>query len=164
MDLTRKKLCAFCGREFLYKNKNKIYCSSSCSYKHFRVNISEETRKKNAERSRKNRESNGYKRALEVRRGDPLYKIKEKARSAVRYAVKIRKIIKPDLCQVCNDKKKLQAHHYMGYENIYDVMWLCHRCHAKEDVKISTTPPLSETVCGSKNALGPKNARKREAL
>ncbi|MGX9277431.1 hypothetical protein ACWXWL_06765 [Pantoea ananatis] len=38
------------------------------------------------------------------------------------------KLIKPDVCESCQEAKRLYAHH-CDYSKPLDVMWLCHACH-----------------------------------
>ena len=56
---------------------------------------------------------------------------KKRAYRAVHRAIKNGKLIKPENCNKCNKTKKLDAHHWKGYnkENILDVQWLCRSCH-----------------------------------
>jgi len=62
---------------------------------------------------------------------DPL---KGSARRKVYYALKKGRLIKPDLCQDCGHKKKLNAHHH-DYTKPLDVIWLCRDCHGKQHRK-----------------------------
>lgn len=64
--------------------------------------------------------------------------VKNAAHCAVRYALRMGYLIRPDICSVCWGKGKLpsdgrssiEAHHHNGYENKLDVIWLCIQCHA----------------------------------
>lgn len=76
------------------------------------------------------------------RRVDPVFKHKEKARSAVNLAVRKRELTRPATCQhpgkyapQCSGE--IQAHHHMGYdrENWLVVEWLCAVCHNAADLK-----------------------------
>lgn len=61
---------------------------------------------------------------------------KDRARSNLRYAVKIGTIIKPDTCQNCGIKLpavKIHGHHH-DYSKQLDVAWLCQPCHALADL------------------------------
>lgn len=65
--------------------------------------------------------------------------LKNRARSAVRYAVIKGYIIKPLYCEQCNAKNVIiEGHHYKGYaiENRLLVMWLCQKCHKIEEKKL----------------------------
>ena len=55
---------------------------------------------------------------------------KAKAQRSLGYAVERGKIIKPDLCELCNKPKLLDGHHE-DYSDIYDVWFLCRSCHKK---------------------------------
>jgi len=58
------------------------------------------------------------------------YKNKEKAsaRGQVSKALRSNKIKKPDLCQLCYEKRKLHAHHE-DYKKPLEVLWICEHCH-----------------------------------
>ena len=61
------------------------------------------------------------------------------ARAKLRYAVKIGKIIKPEVCEKSTGYcKGVQAHHYAGYndDNWKNVIWLCSQHHAQEHLRI----------------------------
>jgi len=38
-------------------------------------------------------------------------------------------LVKPDKCEVCNESRKLEAHHE-DYSKPFEFKWLCKRCHA----------------------------------
>lgn len=70
-----------------------------------------------------------------------LHKFREKwnARVRLRYAVKIGKIVKPEVCDRLNISNipcsgRIEAHHYNGYEDEAwkEVWWLCVRHHHQE--------------------------------
>ena len=56
------------------------------------------------------------------------YPDKRKARKAVYYAVKVGKLIKPDICSHCFKKRKVESHHE-DYSKPLEVKWLCKKCH-----------------------------------
>ena len=56
--------------------------------------------------------------------------IKFKSRYKVRDAIKSGKLIRPDRCQSCREKGKIEAHH-IDYNEPYNVKWLCYQCHRK---------------------------------
>ena len=66
-------------------------------------------------------------------RENPENKIKILAREAVRYALRRKKIVKPNKCSICKNVGLVEAHHYKGYskENQLNIMWLCRKCHTK---------------------------------
>lgn len=53
---------------------------------------------------------------------------KARAYSAVGNALRSGKLQKPDLCEKCMKKKKVEAHHE-DYSRPLDVTWLCKKCH-----------------------------------
>ena len=62
---------------------------------------------------------------------------KQKAHNAVRWAIEIGKIIKPNKCTVCKkeyNSKYIHGHHHKGYDEInkLNIIWLCGSCHRKE--------------------------------
>lgn len=56
--------------------------------------------------------------------------VKRRTYCAVRYALITGNITKPDSCEICNQKKKVIAHH-QDHSYKLDVNWLCYRCHNK---------------------------------
>lgn len=67
---------------------------------------------------------------------DPTYPAKVRARQAVSIAVTAGILKKPARCPSCNRKCLVQGHHHKGYDkkNWFNVVWLCPRCHRKEEV------------------------------
>jgi hypothetical protein len=67
-------------------------------------------------------------------RDNKIYKLNNplvvKAHSAVRYAVRMGKIIKPKNCSTCNEETSLHGHHN-DYTKLLDVIWLCPSCHGQ---------------------------------
>lgn len=59
------------------------------------------------------------------------YPLKYKANNAVNSAIKSGKLIKPLICECCNNtftSRQIHGHH-KDYSKPLDVMWLCHPCH-----------------------------------
>jgi hypothetical protein len=52
----------------------------------------------------------------------------------VYWAVKKGRLIKPEICEKCGEKKDLQGHHE-DYKKPLKVMWLCFICHCKQHNK-----------------------------
>lgn len=46
------------------------------------------------------------------------------------YAIKIGKIKRPRICEMCEEKRKLVAHHE-DYNYPFRIKWLCYSCHKK---------------------------------
>lgn len=74
--------------------------------------------------------------------------IKRSARSKLSYAVKRGHISKSQNCSAClkhySDPRKIEEHHYLGYEHPLSVQWFCRQCHALADWKINS--PISVEV------------------
>lgn len=62
---------------------------------------------------------------------NPDNQIKILAKSKVKYALKVGKLVKPDRCPVCKKKTIVQGHHH-DYSKPLDVKWRCPPCHKKE--------------------------------
>lgn len=60
---------------------------------------------------------------------------KIKARNKLRYEVRRGRIMKPDFCEKCFEKKKLHGHHE-DYNLPLDVLWVCNKCHKGIHFKI----------------------------
>ena len=56
------------------------------------------------------------------------YPYKKLAVQAIAYAIRKGKIIRPSLCQNCNNTGKIHGHHN-DYSKPYEVRWLCVKCH-----------------------------------
>lgn len=56
------------------------------------------------------------------------YPKKLKAQKKLQNAVAWGQIIKPDACEMCNKKGRLEGHH-ADYDYPFDVEWFCHSCH-----------------------------------
>lgn len=56
------------------------------------------------------------------------YKKKMMARKIVTRYLKLKKIQRASICQLCNEEKYTNAHH-TDYGRPIDVMWLCDACH-----------------------------------
>ena len=61
------------------------------------------------------------------------YKRRRLANYCVRNAIRRGDIIKPDKCQICGIKTKIETHHYKGYKkkNWLDIIFICKLCHNK---------------------------------
>jgi hypothetical protein len=66
---------------------------------------------------------------LRRRLADPVEIEKTAARSKLRLAVLRGDVKKPESCQSCSGRVRLEAHHHNGYSDPLDVIWLCRRCH-----------------------------------
>jgi len=93
----------------------------------------------NTARSRKYRKTKKGKLAAKrsVYRSIAKYPEKHIARSAVAYALKTGRLVKPKTCSVCKKKKKIEAHH-KDYSKKLVVKWVCRRCHFDLHKKLET--------------------------
>ncbi|MGR3303306.1 MAG: hypothetical protein ACUZ8I_12495 [Candidatus Scalindua sp.] len=59
-------------------------------------------------------------------------KIKRKAISTVRKAIKEGKLVRPIQCENCHKENNLEAHHWSYLPQYWlDIFWLCVKCHRK---------------------------------
>lgn len=67
---------------------------------------------------------------------DPEFRKRMAARRAVGAAILIGVLQRPARCPSCKRKCLVQGHHHKGYDkkNWLNVVWLCPRCHRKEEV------------------------------
>lgn len=76
------------------------------------------------------------------------YALTRKARDAVKYAVRVGKIQRPEICSDCKQPPStgwIEAHHHCGYQRQHwlDVVWLCSLCHSKAEARIKQWPELA---------------------
>lgn len=118
-EANRDKTRARCLKHY-YENKWK--------YKEYRETHREEG-KIYSKRYRENNLEILRKRKAELERGYRKEKPLEfKARKSIYYALKRKKLNKPEECQMCNKAKPLEAHH-KDYNKPLDVIWVCKECH-----------------------------------
>lgn len=83
----------------------------------------------------------GRKAILEAsRRAYIKHKDKWIARAKANYAVKMGKLIKPEQCEVCLKKTRLEGHHE-DYSKPLEIIWLCTGCHADTDRELENKKP-----------------------
>lgn len=98
-----------------------------------------ENLKKIVENNRKNRlkkpemvkkwKSTQYESVKKYRENSPTWRKHHRARLLLNYHLKKGNITKPDVCEICVQKKNLDGHH-PDYSEPLKVMWLCRACHA----------------------------------
>ncbi|KKL93303.1 hypothetical protein LCGC14_1876020 [marine sediment metagenome] len=64
-----------------------------------------------------------------------LYPEKAKAHSAVNYAIATGRLVRPLICESCNKRRFVEAHHE-NYSKPLDVEWLCTKCHSEVCKKV----------------------------
>jgi hypothetical protein len=86
----------------------------------------------NSERVRKYRSTErGARKTREaVYKSIKKHKQKQNSRLILANALRNNKILKPDKCSSCLEKKKVEGHHE-DYSKPLDVIWLCRKCHSK---------------------------------
>lgn len=70
-----------------------------------------------------------HEKEVQRRKVDPEVRRKYLARMAVATAIDAGNLVRPDMCSVCKQVGKVQAHHE-DYSRPLDVAWLCIDCHA----------------------------------
>lgn len=88
-------------------------------------NLYPEAEKEKQRRYRQNHSDLIAQRTMDQRRNFP---DRIKARKALAYAVKTRKVLKPNRCEHCQKEVAVQGHHE-DYAQPLIVQWLCARCH-----------------------------------
>ena len=58
------------------------------------------------------------------------YPEKYKARTAVGNAVRDGRLIKPNVCSMCDSPGRIEGHHE-DYSKLLDVIWVCPSCHSE---------------------------------
>ena len=81
----------------------------------------------NREYSKQNREiKNAHAKTQRQR-----YPEKESARNKLKRAVRLGRILRPEICSICNTTPKRIEGHHEDYSKPFDVVWLCSPCHRK---------------------------------
>jgi len=60
--------------------------------------------------------------------------LKHKAQRILQTGLQTGWFKKPEYCEKCGNKTKIQGHHE-NYKRPYEISWLCRKCHAKADKK-----------------------------
>jgi len=132
------KCKCFKSNDKFYKDKRSpIGITSSCKPCHTETTLKTRDKdnarrltRESAERQRKRNPEKFreiWRKASSKKRGSK----KVKARDAVNKAVLKGDIIKPILCEICRQDKKLNGHH-SDYNKPLEVEWLCNKCHGEE--------------------------------
>ena len=66
---------------------------------------------------------------------------KEYAIRSINNAIKLGKMVKPQVCSFCGEVKKLDGHHE-DYDKPLEVIWLCRRCHMAVHAELEQTRSL----------------------
>lgn len=65
---------------------------------------------------------------------DPFFRKKHICRVILNRAVKDKKILKSEFCQICGSKGRIEGHHH-DYDKPLEIIWVCRKCHIKIDPK-----------------------------
>lgn len=147
------KFCKICKVELTDDNRYKSEGNLLCK-EHAKQRVADWSRRNKEtfhKRMKRYHTSEKGKKAVNEASKRALKKFPEKwaARGRLRYAVKIGKIIKPEVCDYIHSVKgvedcngRIEAHHHMGYigEHAYNVLWLC-KVHHTEVHKIDLLDP-----------------------
>jgi hypothetical protein len=133
-----EKKCTVCGKvkdwaEFYFR-KGKSYPEPKCKdcARALARQWATANPDKHRERTKKWKAENPEKSRDTIKKYRFLHPDKRKAGRLVRHALSIGFLIKPTKCEGCGvEGKKLDGHHYAGYENPLTVKWLCRPCHSK---------------------------------
>ncbi len=95
-----------------------------------------------------------------------------RAREKVRLAVKSGRLFRPLICEDCFEEPRprsdgrsgIHAHHHLGYEHPLDVRWLCARCHAKYDPRLSGEAASRRSAKSAKARLTEADVREIRRL
>jgi len=132
--------CEFCGKEFESERKSRRFCNRLCSHNSWVLHHSQEWKSYNADWRQEHpdywREYWASGKGIEVQhKRHQRHPLERKARSALDNAVRLGKIARPNICQICGVITKPEAHHWQGYDPDHwlDVQWLCHQHHLEAD-------------------------------
>lgn len=127
--------CKECASQFIVRRIGNTFCSRKCKERWT-------NRQPKAKAAQKKREMvfRGTEKGKELMKKTARamylkYPEKAKARSVVSHAIRKGTLIRPEKCEFCSANGRVEAHHHKGYEkeNWLEVVWLCKKCHTKED-------------------------------
>ena len=124
--------CAKCMRQntadWRERNLEQVKITSRINKRKSREKLGKEHEKETYQRwYKKNKE----KKRQQVAKYRKKNKKKIWAQNKVNKAVKSGRLIRPDICPICNEEREVIAHHH-DYNKPLDVVWMCRSCHGKE--------------------------------
>jgi len=131
------KKCTKCGKEYPLEsfgkdkrnNDGRIYECRICRAKYMKeYQDKNKDRLKEYRQEYKKREKSIIKRRKNDKKHYKKNYYKLKARSLLRVGLIWNKIKKPNYCEHCGKKRKLEGHHE-DYDKPREVIWLCNECH-----------------------------------
>lgn len=158
----KKQICRICKEEKIlsefYKSNKHLSgydnrckeCNKERQRKEYHADL-KENRKKSRERAQKTYYRNLDKTRERIRKNNKIWRKRHpeekaqerikyrekypnrfKANQVVRNAIRNGTLIKPELCEDCDEKKAIYAHHHSYKRRFWlDVKWLCTICHPK---------------------------------
>jgi rubrerythrin len=78
------------------------------------------------------RKENPEKYSAQVRRYYRANKEKIAAQKRVKEAIKQGILHRPEICEHCGSKARIDGHHHKGYDHPLEVLWLCRQCHSDQ--------------------------------
>ena len=131
MKEKKEKYCQKCKNKDVPFIKNSVGANGNIHYL---------CRECNTLRAKKYRQTMQGKRAVftAVYKSIKKHPEKQAARMKLNYHVRRGYIVKPTVCDVCNNTRSIQGHHG-NYSKPLEVEWLCRECHSdthrkKEDI------------------------------
>lgn len=111
------------------ENKPEFLSEAINKLEYFRVRREAQLKKvkQYQEKHKEKYRAEGRRRMREYRKS-PEFRFKERARSAVRTAIKKGHLERASQCEQCLSSYRIEAHHE-DYSKQLEVMWLCRPCH-----------------------------------
>ncbi len=124
------------NKEILRAKRKEVYDPSKQSKKW--KEYYEKNREKLLEKKKIQRSNLSEEQKQNVRDQNRLWRIKnpekERAHKIVEYAIQKGEIIKPEVCENCGKKLRLDAHHE-DYSKPLEIQWFCRFCHVQHHKK-----------------------------
>lgn len=122
MEIRHRTYCSRCWKD---KPEVKTYFCKKGKIQYYRCNEC------NTESARKYRTTEKGRANINkaIKKSTEKHQFKQDARLKVQRAIKSKRLIKPNKCEICKEIKILEGHH-MNYSKPLKVTWLCKQCHS----------------------------------